>query len=188
MIRRITLAAILALWGMGVLTGCTAHDRAAKKKREPSPHGASAGDAIAVTHAGAQKPIKGAKDQFTGEAVIQMLFVDDDVRKASAATVTFEPGARTAWHSHPAGQTLIVTSGTGWVRKWGEAAQKMKAGDVVWIAPGTKHWHGATSTDAVTHIAFQQQLDGKVVTWQEPVADDQYGDVEPRNNNEEENH
>lgn len=92
----------------------------------------------------------------------------------SGARVTFEPGARTAWHAHPLGQTLIVTAGTGWVQQWGGAVQEMREGDVVRIPPGVKHWHGATATTAVTHIALQEQLDGKVVEWMEKVSDEQY--------------
>jgi quercetin dioxygenase-like cupin family protein len=88
--------------------------------------------------------------------------------------VTFEPGARTAWHRHPLGQTLIVTAGSGWVQQWGGQIQEIRQGDVVWIPPGQKHWHGATATTAMTHIAIQEQLDGKVVEWMEKVSEEQY--------------
>ena len=88
--------------------------------------------------------------------------------------MTFEPGARTAWHRHPLGQTLIVTAGSGWVQQWGGQIQEIRQGDVVWIPPGQKHWHGATATTAMTHIAIQEQLDGKVVEWMEKVSEEQY--------------
>lgn len=92
-----------------------------------------------------------------------------------AVTVTFEPGARTAWHTHPLGQTLVVTSGCGWAQTWGEPVQEIREGDVVWFAPGEKHWHGATATTAMTHIAIQEALDGKTAEWMEHVTDAQYG-------------
>ena len=91
-----------------------------------------------------------------------------------SAWVRFEPGARTAWHTHPLGQTLIITSGCGWVRRWGGPREEIRAGDVVWFAPGEKHWHGATAATAMTHIAIQEKLDGKVVEWMEQVSDEQY--------------
>ncbi|HCL65853.1 MAG TPA: cupin domain-containing protein [Rhizobium sp.] len=92
-----------------------------------------------------------------------------------AVTVTFEPGARTAWHTHPLGQTLVVTSGCGWAQTWGEPVQEIREGDVVWFAPGEKHWHGATATTAMTHVAIQEALDGKTAEWMEHVTDAQYG-------------
>lgn len=95
-----------------------------------------------------------------------------------AATVTFEPGARTAWHTHPLGQTLIVTAGSGLVQRWGEPAVAIRAGDVVWIPPGEKHWHGATPTIAMTHIALQERLDGRAADWLEHVTDEQYQNLE----------
>jgi quercetin dioxygenase-like cupin family protein len=105
---------------------------------------------------------------------LQRLFEASDPARASSASVTFDPGARTAWHSHPLGQRLIVTAGTGWVQQWGEPAQPIRVGDVVSIPPGAKHWHGATATTAMTHIAIQEQLDGNTVQWMESVSDDQY--------------
>jgi quercetin dioxygenase-like cupin family protein len=94
--------------------------------------------------------------------------------RASGGSVAFEAGARSAWHSHPAGQTLIVTSGMGWVQEWGASKQEIKAGDVVWTPPGVKHWHGATATDRMTHTAIQEQVDGTAVDWMEQVSDEQY--------------
>lgn len=114
-------------------------------------------------------------EHFTGGAHVERMFQNGDPARASGAAVTFEPGARTAWHSHPLGQALIVTTGTGWVQQWGEPRQTIEAGDVVTIPPNVKHWHGATATTAMTHIAIQEQLDGKTVEWLEKVTDEQYG-------------
>jgi quercetin dioxygenase-like cupin family protein/alkylhydroperoxidase/carboxymuconolactone decarboxylase family protein YurZ len=113
-------------------------------------------------------------EHFKGSARIRRLFQATDPARASGASVTFEPGARTAWHAHPLGQTLVVTAGTGWVQQWGEAAKAIREGDVVWIPPGIKHWHGATETTAMTHMAVQEQLDDKGVEWMEQVSDEQY--------------
>jgi quercetin dioxygenase-like cupin family protein len=124
---------------------------------------------------GSQLPVKGPEDWFTGTVRIDPLFERLDPARVSGASVTFEPGARTAWHTHPLGQTLIVTAGLGWVQKDGEATQEIRPGDVVWFAPGEKHWHGASATTAMTHIAIQEKLDGKVVDWMEKVTADQYG-------------
>jgi quercetin dioxygenase-like cupin family protein len=119
---------------------------------------------------------KGSADWFTGVVRIDPLFDARDPGRASGASVTFEPGARTAWHTHTLGQTLIVTSGCGWARRWGGPKEEIRPGDVVWIPPGEKHWHGATATTSVTHIAIQEALDGKAVDWMEKVTDEQYGD------------
>ena len=113
-------------------------------------------------------------DHFTGSAQVQRLFEQPEPARASGASVTFEPGARTAWHIHPLGQTLIVTAGTGWVQQWGDQVQGMRAGDVVRIPGGVKHWHGATEGTAMTHIAIQEQAGGKTVEWLERVSDSQY--------------
>lgn len=123
---------------------------------------------------GSQPSVKGPEDWFTGTVRIDPLFQPNDSRRAAAATVTFEPGARTAWHKHPLGQTLIVTAGCGRVRCEGGPIEEIKPGDVVWFSPGEKHWHGAAPTTAMTHIAIQEQLDGKVVDWMEKVSDEQY--------------
>jgi quercetin dioxygenase-like cupin family protein len=101
-------------------------------------------------------------------------FQAPDPARTAAASVTFEPGARTAWHTHPLGQTLIVTAGLGWVQREGGQVEEIRPGDVVWFAPGEKHWHGAAPTTAITHIAVQEQLDGKAVDWMEKVSDEQY--------------
>lgn len=128
---------------------------------------------IAVTRAGSQPATQGPAEYFTGSVRVETLFSVSEPSGISGARVTFEPGARTAWHTHPLGQTLIVTAGTGWVRQWGGAVEEMR-GDVVRIPPGVKHWHGATATTRMTHIALQEQLDGKVVEWMEQVGDEQY--------------
>jgi quercetin dioxygenase-like cupin family protein len=127
-----------------------------------------------ITRVGLQPSGKGPEDWFTGAVRIDPLFQPNDARRAAAATVTFEPGARTAWHTHPLGQTLIVTAGCGWVQREGGAIEEIHPGDVVWFEPNERHWHGATSKTAMTHIAIQENLNGKVVEWMEKVTDEQY--------------
>ena len=129
---------------------------------------------IEITRAGSQPSARGPADWFTGTVRIDPLFSPHAPARAAAASVTFEPGARTAWHTHPLGQTLIVTSGCGRVGREGGEVQEIRPGDVVWFPPGLKHWHGAAPTTAMTHIAIQEQLDGVVVEWLEPVSDEQY--------------
>jgi quercetin dioxygenase-like cupin family protein len=127
-----------------------------------------------ITRNGAQPSGKGPADWFTGTVRIDPLFQAEEPARGAAASVTFEPGARTAWHTHPLGQTLIVTAGVGRVQREGGPIEEIRPGDVVWFAPGEKHWHGAAPTTAMTHIAIQERLDGKVVDWMEHVSDDQY--------------
>src|SRR5436853_6789346 len=117
----------------------------------------------------------GPAEWFTGTVRVDPLFQAPDPARVSGARVTFEPGARTAWHTHPLGQTLIVTAGSGWVQQWGGQVEEIRPGDVVWIPPGQKHWHGATAATGVTHIAIQEQLDGQVVEWLEAASKEQYG-------------
>jgi quercetin dioxygenase-like cupin family protein len=123
---------------------------------------------------GSQPSSKGPAEYFTGTVRIDPLFEAPDPARTRGASVTFEPGARSAWHSHPLGQTLIVTSGCGWVQSEGGSKTVIRPGDIVWCPPKEKHWHGATTTAAMTHIAIQEQLDGKVVDWMEKVSDEQY--------------
>src|SRR5712671_1299682 len=123
---------------------------------------------------GSQASAKGPADWFTGTVRIDPLFQANAPARAAGASVTFEPGARTAWHTHPLGQTLIVTSGVGCVQREGGPIEEIRPGDVVWFPPGMKHWHGATPTNAMTHIAIQEHLEGKVVDWMEKVSDQQY--------------
>ncbi|MGA2090488.1 MAG: cupin domain-containing protein [Endomicrobiales bacterium] len=127
-----------------------------------------------INRSGSQPSGKGPADYFTGTVRVDPLFNPPDPARVTGAAVTFEPGARTAWHVHPLGQTLIVTAGSGLIQKWGGPVQEIRPGDVVWIEPGEKHWHGATATSAMTHIAIQEQLNSKTVDWMEKVSDEQY--------------
>jgi quercetin dioxygenase-like cupin family protein len=129
---------------------------------------------VEITRNGSQASTRGPAEYFTGSVRIDPLFRAREPSRTSGASVTFEPGARTAWHAHPAGQTLIVTAGLGWVQEWGGRVQEIRPGDVVRIPPGRKHWHGATTTTSITHIALQDGVDGKVVDWMEKVSDEQY--------------
>lgn len=123
----------------------------------------------------ASKPsIKGPADWFTGAVRIDSLFDANETRRAASATVTFEPGARTAWHTHPLGQTLIIVSGLGWVQREGGPVEQVSPGDVVWFEPNEKHWHGASAANAMSYLAIQENLNGKVVDWLEHVTDEQY--------------
>ncbi|MGP6159237.1 MAG: cupin domain-containing protein [Vulcanimicrobiaceae bacterium] len=124
---------------------------------------------------GSRPSARGSAEYFTGTVRVDPLFDRDDPARAGGASVTFEPCARTAWHTHPLGQTLIVTAGCGRVQRWGGPIEDIRPGDVVLIAPGEKHWHGATPMTAMTHIAIQEKLDGKNVDWMEKVSDEQYG-------------
>ena len=127
-----------------------------------------------VTCAGSQPSGKGPADYFTGPVRIDTPFKRSPPARIGGAIVTFEPGARTAWHTHPLGQTLIITSGCGWVQREGGQIEEIRPGDVVWFSPGEKHWHGATPTTAMTHVAIAEAFDGKVVEWMEQVSDEQY--------------
>jgi quercetin dioxygenase-like cupin family protein len=128
-----------------------------------------------IARGGSRPSGKGPADWFTGAVRIDPLFEAATPARAAGAAVTFEPGARTAWHTHPLGQTLIVIAGCGWTQRWGGPREEIRPGDVVWIPPGEKHWHGATATNGMTHIAVHEKLDGKTVDWLEQVTDDQYG-------------
>ena len=132
------------------------------------------GQSVEITRNGSLPSTMGPAENFTGSVRIDPLFSARDPSRASGASVTFEPGARTAWHTHPAGQMLIVTAGSGLVQQWGGQIQRMNPGDVVRIPPNQKHWHGATATTAMTHIAIQEQVNGQVVDWMEKVSDEQY--------------
>ena len=127
-----------------------------------------------IKRAGSQPSGKGPAEYFTGSVRIDPLFTAPAPARVVAAAVTFEPGARTAWHTHPLGQTLVVTAGVGSAQRWGGPVEEIRAGDVVWFPPGEKHWHGAAPTTAVTHTAIQEALDGKTVEWLEHVSDEQY--------------
>jgi len=127
-----------------------------------------------IKRSGSQPSSKGAGEYFTGTVRIDPLFHAKDPARTSAASVTFEPGARTAWHAHPLGQTLVVTAGCGRVQHWGDPVQEIRPGDVVSIAPGEKHWHGGAPTSAMTHIAIQESVGGRSAEWMEHVSDEQY--------------
>lgn len=129
---------------------------------------------LEIQRNGSQPSGKGPADFFTGAVRVDPLFQKDAPWQSRGGTVTFEPGARSAWHTHPLGQILIVTSGVGLVQRWGGPIEEIRAGDVVWIPPGVKHWHGAAPTTAMTHIAITEGRDGKVVDWMEKVSDEQY--------------
>ncbi|OLO04912.1 (R)-mandelonitrile lyase [Salinicola socius] len=132
---------------------------------------------LEITHSEDRPTVLGSSTEFfTGESVINPLFDATEHTRATAAEVTFLPKSRSNWHTHPAGQMLVVTSGKGWVQAEGEDKQVMQAGDVIWTPPGVKHWHGATSDKSVSHIAIQEQVDGANVNWMEPVTDEQYDD------------
>lgn len=145
--------------------------------------GAVAGQALAadapkpaqiISRAGTQASIKGSTEYFTGNVRVDPLFAANDAAPFSGAYVTFEPGARSAWHIHPTGQRLLVTAGVGRTGEWGGPVQEIKAGDVIWCPPKIKHWHGASPTTAMTHIALTGTVNGKSVEWMEKVSDDQY--------------
>lgn len=127
-----------------------------------------------ITRIGSQPSTKGPEDWFTGAVRIDSLFQPNESRRAASASVTFEPGARTAWHTHPLGQTLIITAGCGRVQREGDTIQEVYPGDIVWFDANEKHWHGASSTTGMTHIAIQENLNGKVVDWMEKVSDEEY--------------
>jgi len=127
-----------------------------------------------ITPNGTRPSAKGPSQYFTGSVVVDPLYAANSTTSSSGGLVTFEPGARSAWHTHPAGQTLIVTSGTGWVQEEGGAKREIKPGDVIWAPPGVKHWHGATATNGMSHIAITNMAGDKNVNWMEKVSDEQY--------------
>ena len=127
-----------------------------------------------IKRSGSQPSTKGSAEDFAGNVRLAPLFQANAPARAFGVSVTFEPGARTAWHTHPLGQTLIVTAGCGRAQRWGGPIEEIRPGDVIWFPPGEKHWHGAAPTTAMTHIAVQEQLDGTTVNWMEKVSDEQY--------------
>lgn len=127
-----------------------------------------------IKRSGSQPSARGAEDYFTGTVRVDALFSAPDPARVVVASVTFEPAARTAWHTHPLGQTLIVTAGSGRAQRWGGAVEEIRPGDVIWFAPGEKHWHGAAPLTAMTHTAIQEKLNDRTVVWMEHVSDDQY--------------
>ena len=127
-----------------------------------------------ITRSGSRPSTKGSEEYFTGTVRIDPMFEAGEPARAVGASVTFEPGARTAWHTHPLGQTLVVTAGAGRAQRWGGPVKEIRPGDVIWFAPGEKHWHGALPSTAMTHLAIQERLDGRTVDWLEHVSDEQY--------------
>jgi quercetin dioxygenase-like cupin family protein len=130
---------------------------------------------VTVTRIGSQPSNAGPEKNFTGSVRVDSLFQARAPGRAGGGIVTFEPGARTAWHAHPLGQTLIITSGVGRVQQWGSSVEEIRPGDIVWIPSGVKHWHGASRTVAMSHVAIAESLDGKSTDWMEKVSDEQYG-------------
>jgi quercetin dioxygenase-like cupin family protein len=153
-----------------VTLACTS--RPSSHLAPPAPEAAS--QRIVVTGREALETSDGPGENFTGHARVQRLFLPTPPARMQGAYVTFEPGARTAWHSHPLGQILVITAGSGRIQQWGGTVQALHEGDVVWTPPGVKHWHGATPTTAMTHMALVEQLDGKSATWMEQVTGAQY--------------
>jgi quercetin dioxygenase-like cupin family protein len=127
-----------------------------------------------IRRSGVQPSTTGPANYFAGTVRIDPLFEAPAPARVLCLSVTFEPGARTAWHTHPLGQTLIVTAGLGWVQRWGGSREEVRPGDVIWFPPGEKHWHGATATTGMTHLAIVEKLDGKTADWMEQVTDEQY--------------
>jgi quercetin dioxygenase-like cupin family protein len=147
---------------------------AAKPAASEKPTAQPRNTTMEITRNGSQPSRKGPMEYFTGSVRIDPLLQAPEPARVTSASVTFEPGARTAWHTHPLGQTLIMTSGLGWVQRAGGPTEEVRPGDVIWFPPGEKHWHGATPTTAMTHIAIQESLNGKNVDWLEHVGDEQY--------------
>jgi quercetin dioxygenase-like cupin family protein len=146
----------------------------ATRRAHASPLNTTQEKKMDIARVGSQPSTKGPSEWFSDTVRIDPLFPAKAPARAAGNTVTFEPGGRTAWHTHPLGQTLIVTAGCGWVQREGGPVEEIRPGDVVWFPPGEKHWHGATATTAMTHIAIQEGLDGKMVDWLEHVSDEQY--------------
>ena len=158
-----------------VLTGTMATSLSAGQAHGDTPASNHLGRmTMNIMRSGSQPSAKGPAEYFTGGVRIDMRFKGSEPARIGGAIVTFEPGARTAWHTHPLGQTLIVAFGMGWVQTEGSPKQDIRAGDIVWIPPGEKHWHGATATTGMSHIAISEALDGKTVDWLEKVSDAQF--------------
>jgi 4-carboxymuconolactone decarboxylase len=168
----VTMVTAFSLFAAGAAFAQAGGPSASDVPRTASPQGSQT---IKITRGGSQPSATGPAEHFSGSARIDPLFSENPSSHTSGGRVNFEPGARTAWRSHPLGQTLIVTAGTGWVQQWGGPVEEIRQGDVVWIPPGVKNWHGATARTSMTHIAIQESLDGKAVEWMEKVSDEQYG-------------
>jgi len=167
-LRQVTAAAIA--FALAAPVGAQGGPEAKVQASRPSPL-----QSMKFTGHGTQASIRGPAQNFTGSVRVDPLFGANAPSRTTGAYVTFEPGARSAWHSHPLGQTLVVTAGVGRVQSWGGPVQELRPGDVVWTPPNVKHWHGAAPTTAMTHMAISEQQEGGAVTWMEKVSDEQYG-------------
>lgn len=174
LVETITQLAFYSGWPNAISAVGVAREVFAEKDAQTAQGPAPAAAAVIVTKAGSQPVVAGSTDNFTGDVEVDMRFQRPLPARTGGGIVTFEPGARTAWHSHPLGQTLIVTEGSGLVQHWGGLRQQIGIGDVVWIPPGMKHWHGAGEAASMTHVAIAEAEDGKSVTWMEQVGDAQY--------------
>jgi quercetin dioxygenase-like cupin family protein len=161
----LALSGSTAIWAGGAMSAAAGASAASARKTVMD---------MEIKRNGAEPSRKGPAEWFTGTVRIDPLFQAPDPARVNGGMVTFEPGARTAWHTHPLGQTLLIVSGLGWVQREGGPVEEVRPGDVVWFPPGLKHWHGASSTNAMTHIAIQESLNGKNVDWLEKVSDEQY--------------
>lgn len=174
LVETITHLAFYTGWPNAVTAVGVARDVFAEGVAQEGKPTANEDKAVVVTKAGSQPSAAGGADNFTGAVRVDSRFQRPLPARVGGGIVTFEPGARTAWHTHPLGQTLIVTAGSGQVQHWGGPVQQMGVGDLVWIPPGVKHWHGATAADGMAHVAIAEALYGQAVTWMEPVSDAQY--------------
>jgi quercetin dioxygenase-like cupin family protein len=163
LMRNTRLVIAASIFGLALQAGSTALSQTS-----------TASSQISITSLNKQSVTKGSHERFTGDVQVRALFAPEGQSRTSGGQVTFQPGARSAWHTHPLGQILIITDGTGWIQEWGGPVREMHKGDVIWIPAGVKHWHGATPTTAVTHMAIQEIENGSAVTWMEQVTDQQY--------------
>ena len=171
---KLLAATLMSLFLLALAFAHANQARAASGSGAPPVASSEDSQTISITRSGSQPSGKGPAEYFTGSARIDPLFKAKDPSRTSGALVTFEPGTRTKWHSHPFGQILIVTAGSGWVQQWGGKIEEIRQGDIVRIPPSQKHWHGATATSGMTHIAIQEHPDGKTADWMEKVSDEQY--------------
>jgi 4-carboxymuconolactone decarboxylase len=172
-IKQLLIGAAVSLTLLGSACGQATGGRATPASKAPVAQ-SNQPQKMTITRSGERAASRGPEASFTGNVSVEALFPVNSPSRMSGGSVTFEPGARSAWHTHPLGQTLIVTAGTGWVQQKGGEKQEIKPGDVIWTPPGVKHWHGATATDRMTHIAIQESLNGKNVAWMEKVSEEEY--------------
>lgn len=167
--KRTTLLAVTLIAAFSIITTSEA-----QTMNNGNLNASQAEQSVNITRSSSLSSYQGPAEYFTGSVTVKMLFTVHEPSRTTGGLVTFQPGARTAWHSHPYGQTLIVTEGTGRIQQWGGPIEEFRQGDVVWIPSGVKHWHGAAPTTAMTHIAIQEQLNGSAATWKEHVSDGEY--------------